>query len=531
LENVPNEGKKVLNLPSLCAVLFGLIVLLHVGSAIEGKSLFRPSHLGAALEYAHGSINLLKPVIVGFNATGSPTPQELPVWQATAGLAFKITGSTWYGWANLVSLVFFAAGLWPLFQLARQYVGERTAWWSMAFFLAEPLIVVYAGNASTDGFCLMVTVWFLFFADRMMRSGQIRWWPPLVFFACLAAISKMPFFMTAGLCSVFMLVANNVWSWRPWSMLIGAGVLSAIVFIAWTNYCDAQAAQAVYPYTELRVSHNPFMVWWYFGDVHMRLNPGVWIKGGWRFLHATLGSLPFVALLLTALFQSGNLLAKFWLLAAFLTTLVFFHLVMIHWHYYLMCCPAVALLCGTTLARWESFCTEEIPKQWLMLTLAGVALISSAIDGVISMKIGMNYDCFPQEMSAIIRQNTKPEDKLIVYKCDPDWPGEVLFRSGRNGLFVPTLEGSPDGPTKKGLYDLLNNKADMQRLKSLGYNKLVLISESPVMFAVVAVNPGSQRKRIYYPSSISPQVDAWPVVYRSEDILIKEIPNAQPLAK
>jgi hypothetical protein len=513
------------NLIPLCVFFFGLIVLFHMGNAWMGKSLFRPSHLGAALDYAHTDINLLKPVIVGFNATGTPTPQELPVWQATAGLVFKITGSTWYGWANLVSLIFFATGLWPFFQLARQYVGERGAGWALAFFLTEPLIVVYAGKASADGFCLTVTIWFLFFADRMIRSGQLRWWPPLAFFACLAAISKLPFFMAAGFCSVFMLAVNNIRSWQPWVMLLGTGALSAGVFLCWTNYCDSVTSQAIYPFTELKVSHNPYMVWWYFGDLQMRLDPASWIRGGWRFLHATLGSLPFATLLLAALFWSGNRLVKLWLLATFLTILIFFHLVLVHWHYYLMCCPAVALLCGTTLPRWENFWMKDIPKQWALLALVGTGLIFSSVDGVIAMKIAMDYDYFPAEMSAIIRQYTKPEDKLIIYKCDPEPPGEVLFRSGRNGFLVPTLEGSADGPTKKGLYDLLNNKTDLQYLKSLGYNKLVLISESPVMFAVTAVDPGSRIERTYYPTNISPEVDAWPVVYRSEDILIKKIPN------
>jgi hypothetical protein len=54
------------------------------------------------------------------------------------------------------------------------------------------------------------------------------------------------------------------------------------------------------------------------------------------------------------------------------------------------------------------------------------------------------------------------------------------------------------------------------------------MSESSVRFAVEAVNPGSQRKRIFYPATISPAVDAWPIVYRSEEILIKEIPAEQP---
>jgi len=76
----------------------------------------------------------LRPVIVGFNATGTPTAQELPLWQAAAALVFKATNSTWYGWANLVSLLLFATGLWPFFQLARQYVGERAAGGASYFF-------------------------------------------------------------------------------------------------------------------------------------------------------------------------------------------------------------------------------------------------------------------------------------------------------------------------------------------------------------------------------------------------------------
>ena len=86
------------------------------------------------------------------------------------------------------------------------------------------------------------------------------------------------------------------------------------------------------------------------------------------------------------------------------------------------------------------------------------------------------------------------------------------------------LHGSPSGPSRKGLFELLDNEIDLARLKSLGYSKLVLASESPVYFAVQAANPGSKRKRIYYPQTISQKVDAWPVIYQSEDLLIKDIP-------
>jgi len=318
-----------------------------------------------------------------------------------------------------------------------------------------------------------------------------------------------------------MVAVNHERKWRPWVLLGSAGAVAGGIFAVWTGYTDSLAAQAEYPLCELRLSHSRWIVFFYFGDLHWRLSPWVWLRGGWRFLHATLGALPLAGLLVAALVQAGNRLPKLWLLATFLTTLVFTHLVLAHWHYYLMCCPAVALLCGATVARWENFWAAQTPS-WLRIVLPGIVLVVSAVDGLIAMKIATYYDPFPRRMSAIIRQYTKPEDKLII--SGGFWGGEELFRSGRQGLCVGSLTGSKEGAAAKGLGDLLTSEPDLRRLKALGYSKLVLMSESPVQFAVEAVNPGSERERRYYPASISPVVDGWPVVYRSEDMLIKEIP-------
>jgi len=519
-----NQACRPQGLVVLVAVLFGLVVAFHLGNAVRGQSFYRALHLGTALEYSRGSVNLLKPVVVGFNATGTPTAQELPVWQAVAGLVFKVVHSEWFGWANLVSLFFFATCLWPFFQLARHYIGDRAAWWSLAFFLAQPLIVVWSGMASTDSFSLVVTIWFLFFADQMVRTGKLSWWLPASLFAALSAVSKLPFFLDAGLCSAFILLAQFPRDTRRWVLLGSVGMVAAGLFLSWTHYADSLSAQAVYPYQELRLAENPNMVRWYFGDLHSRLSSGPWIKGGWRFLHATLGTLPMVALLLTALVRPGNRMPKLWLLAALPTTLIFTPIILGHWHYFLMCCPAVAMLCGATLARWEIFWAQELPKPWLRLALAGLVLIFSTVDGVIAMKVSIQFDSFKRNLSLIIRQNTSPADKLLVFDPD-DWGGEVLICSHRNGLCVYSLENPPGVSTAKGLVTLLTYAPDLNRLKSLGYNKLVLLSESPVRYAVVAVNPNSQYVHRHYPDHISPSVDAWPVIYRSEDILIKEIPD------
>ena len=508
----------------LVAPLFALIVAFHLGGALCGKPLYRASHLGTALTYARTHISLLRPVIVGFNATETPTALELPVWQAAAGLAFKITHSTWFGLANLVSLCFFATCLWPFFQLARQYVGDRAAGWATACFLAEPIAVVMAGEAATDGLCLVAMVWFVFCAERMIRTGNAWWWLSTAAFAALNALLKVPLFFAAGLFTVFLLAATARRAWRQWALLAGAGAVALLAFVLWTRHTNSLAAQAVYPYVELRLSHSQWIRHWFFGDLHYRLGLGHWLKGGWRFVHATMGALPMSALLLLALFRSGNPLPKLWLLATFITTLVFTQLVLEHWHFYLMCAPAVAMLCGAMLARWEDFWAQEMPIPSLRGALALLVLAGAAVNGVISMKIVGDYDWFPKDMSEVLRAKTNPGDRLLVYTCDPLWGGEVLFRSDRRGLCVPILEAAPGGPTPKGLFDLLRNPADLHRLKSLGYDKLVLISESPVRYAVVAANPASHRKREHYPERISPAVDAWPEVYRTDDILIRQMP-------
>lgn len=508
----------------MVAMLFGLIVIFHLVSAAAGRPLLRATPMGTALEYAKGPIDLLRPVIVGFNANGTPTALELPIWQASVGAVFKLTGSKWYGWGNIVSLLLFATCLWPFLKLGRHYAGERVAWWALAFFLAQPLIVVFAGEASPDGFALVTAIWFLFFADRLIRTGAAWLWVPTAVFALLAALSKLPFFMTAGFCAVFLLVANGIWSWKRWLLLGSAGAAAAVAFAAWSAHCNALAARAEFPYVEMRMSESSFIRYWFFGDLAYRLGPGHWVKGAWRFLHATAGALPMSVLLVPALLKRGNALPKLWLFGAFLTTLVFTHLVLEHWHYYLMCCPAVALLCAGVIARLDDLWSAEWQWSWLRLVLAATVLVFSAVEGVLAMKIAIDLDDFPKRMAQVIQTNTGEKDKLVVYQQDPNWGGEVLFRSGREGLSVIDLEARPGGPAPKGLLDILKDPADLARLKALGFNRLVLISESPVRYAVEAANPGRHRARNLYPSGLTPEADRWRVVYRSEDLLIKEIP-------
>ena len=490
----------------LCA-LIALILTFHIGGALRGHEQFRDIHLGTALHYAQTKISLANTIIVGFNATGTPTIQEFPVWQAAVGLVFKLLG-TWWGWGNVVSLALFLPCLIPLFQIARMCLDERRAWWVLIFFLVEPLVFLMGGLASTDGFSLAVSIWFLYCAAQLVREPGLKWFVPACAFGSLAAVSKLPFFMAAGLAMFFLALWQSGFDFKRLGFLAAAGGVAGAVFLFWTHYTDAGQANAVFPLVDLRLK-NPDMKFWYFGDWHYRLSAGIWIKAGWRSLLVLTGSFVLVGLVALALAdRKGNPAARCLLAGPFLTTLVFSHLVLHHWHYYLMFTPAVALLCAEGLAVLEIRFAPQSSKPAFSLFVSGL-LGLSLLQGLMGMK-SLTYDPYPARMAAIIRQHTAPTDKLVI--SGGGWGGESLSRSGRQGFTVWNAH-------------IFDRPEDLAKLKSLGYNKLVMVSESPFHNAIQVINPGqADFPRVFYRESLTPQVESWPTEFQTEDILIKDIP-------
>ena len=499
------------DLKAIFCALIALVVVFHVGSALRGRGEFRDMHLGAALHYTQTKIDLADTVIVGFNATGTPTIQELPVWQMATGLAFKLFG-TWWGWANIVALALFLHCLFPLFQTARMYLDERRAWWTLIFFLAEPLVFLNAGTAATDGFCLSMAVWFLFCGVKLVREPGLKWLAAACAFGSLTAVSKLPFFMATGLALFFLVLWQSGFDFKRLSFLAAAGGVSCVLFLLWTHYTDAFQANAIFPLVDLRLkgtTNGTTMMFWYFGDLHYRLSAGNWIKGGWRMMTCLLGGFALAGLVALALAnKKGNPVARCLLAGALLTTLVFTHLVLHHWHYYLMLAPAVALLCAEGLSVLETKFSPQGPKP-AMSFFVSVLIVLSLLQGLMGMR-ELTYDPYPAQMADIIRQHTAAADKLVI--TGGGWGGEELLRSNRQGLSAWDAH-------------IFDRPEDLAKLKSLGYNKLVMLSESPFHNAIQVVNPGQAgTPRDFYSGHLMPQVEKWPTILQTEDILIKDIP-------
>ncbi len=71
----------------------------------------------------------------------------------------------------------------------------------------------------------------------------------------------------------------------------------------------------------------------------------------------------------------------------------------------------------------------------------------------------------------------------------------------------------------------LEDEANLKTLKELGYNKLVMISESPLLHAVQVINPGaSGKQRDIYQNHRTSIAEPWPVLHQDDDLIIQEIP-------
>lgn len=499
--------------PVCLLVCFFIIasIAFPLACAWKGHFLYRDIHLGTAVEFSKTSLTLANCRIIGFNATGTPTIQEFPIWQMLVGASLKILGP-WWGWANVVSILIFITSLYPLYMIGNALMGRRGALWTLVFYLAQPLVFKYVGLASPDGSAVTATVWFCFLGYQLISSPtfSILLWSGALVAGVLTALLKLPFFMASGIGLFIFHLIINAKSVRNWISLATVGLLTGIVFLAWTNYTNRLQAGAVFPLVDLRIS-NPEMLWWYFGDLKYRLSPGPWIKGGWRVLNGLFGSFILFGLAILGIWKSRLLwLPICFILGGVVTTLIFTHLVLQHTHYYMMFAPAVAMLCASAFLWMKDYFVMNGRKEWIFVGIIGFLLSLSVIQGLIGLKITETFDPYNQRVAAIVEKFTAPTDKILIQ--GGGWGGDILTRSTRTGLSI--------WGTK-----ILEDPANLKQLKDLGYNKLVMISESPLLNAIQVTNPGDvDRKRELYQANRTLIVDNWPVLYQTEDVVVQEIP-------
>jgi hypothetical protein len=225
------------------------------------------------------------------------------------------------------------------------------------------------------------------------------------------------------------------------------------------------------------------------------------------------GSFVLIGLTLYGLWLRPKSLGASLLVGALATTLIFTKLVLIHRHYYLMFSPAIALLNTYAMFDLRQRLLNLSATQSLLASTGVLAvLMLSLLQGLMQIEaLNLTADPYMRELAKKVVAHTAPDDRIVV--INGGWGGDLLILSGRSGI-------SADSP------DIVNMREQGSSLKSLGYNKLVIASESPLLHAAQATNPGSaNRKRVLWESFATEAISMWEDIYRSQDMVIKKLPD------
>lgn len=499
----------------LAALLAAGIVFFELWMATTNHSNIRDQHLGGAVAYAKGHIDLMRPMLLGFTVNGTPTPLEFPVWQALTAVLMKCFG-LWYGWGNVVSLILFFSSLWPLFDLCRRMGSSRIGWWAVVFTLAQPLSWIFGGQAGADSTAWAFALWFIYASYRMMSEGKWSWWLFSICAAGLSATTKAPFFMTAGLTTFFWLLLRYRRSGRAWFFLASAGGVAVLLFLVWNIHCHRMYAEADFS----TINVDPFdkqgtINEWYFGTMATRWNPKVWLRGVWHLATYVLGGLAFVLLVLTATRARKSTEAWLWLFAAACTTLVFPRLVWEHVHYFFIFASATAWLCALGAVEIESAIQDRLQIPAPVKTGILLATLTLSLAGAfIILHINLFLDPYTAEIAQLIKEHTAPEEKIVVWGMI--W-GEPFLKADRTGF---------TGGLSLDANKWINEPQKLERLKQLGYTKVVLINPSPIILALTKVT-GTPGYKLWNLHETLPRVATnWPVVFDSPQMLIVQIPDS-----
>jgi hypothetical protein len=502
----PLSQEKLFNLLGLC--LLALLWFYAMAWALSGNVLYRDQHFGAALVYYNEGIDLLRPVIPGFNATGAGTPQEFPFWQAAGALALKATGG-WWPSVTIVTLAIFTVCCSAWWRLGASLPEIRSGGLLLALLLCQPLVFHQAGLASADGFSLVVMLVFIWQAERLRRSPSVANVIFCVLITTVLAVTKLPFLLAGAFAACWMLFWSKA-ALRSWVLLGACGFVAVVVFFFWNRWCEQEILRAEFRYRPMMLKEIPH---WFFGTLSMRLDPAVYIKGGWRALNCLWGAFPLVGLTLYGIWRAPRSLGVGLLVGALLTTMVFFNLVLVHHHYYLMFAPAVALINATALAdlyrrldltglvQRTAFCAG-------LLILLGLSLGQ----GLLGINVVLAADKHPGLVGKAIAEHLPPGDKIVL--VGGGW-GRPYVESGRTYLSVDNTK-------------LVTNPETLSRLRELGYTQIGFIGESELLHSLQITNPGQTSKKRTMPGDlICEETENLPTVFNSEQIIIKELPTSR----
>ncbi len=342
---------------------------------------------------------------------------------------------------------------WALFGVGREVANRAAAAWAVLVFAVitiEPSWLATAAN--TEQFMLLPLVLSVWFVLRGCRSEHLWWWIG----AGVAAMTAC-WFKQVAITNIAFLVLLAEWRWRTPGVVrvrrMRAGVAFAGGMIA--------AAAPVVGYFALRGALGPFVdcVWRHNVTYATSVRFSVGIQLLRMSLERQAGGLWPVWLLSAATLVDWRRAARSeaavclaWFLASAAGVSIGFYF---RDHYFIQLAPPLALAAGIACARLTAIPARPSMRMGLGLAagllVAGAPLITHrrfffATSGKEqSLELyGMSPFALNDELAAVIRAQTKPDDRVLIFGSEP----QLLFQAERRSatryiLFYPLMMGLP----------------------------------------------------------------------------------------
>jgi hypothetical protein len=385
-------------------------------------------------------------------------PFEFPLYQKIVALIAEHFHVPLDETGRAVSIVFFVLCFWPFASILKHLRYTPVQILAILSLLAvSPLYILVSRMFMIESMALFLSLIYVDMIFRLVDKDRPWRYRPLflaALFGSLAGLVKVTTF------APFLILGSAVGLWQLWAqrsshkltrsrvavVIFLGGLFPVLITVWWTEFAGMVRAQN--PFGALYLTH---LGTWNFGTIAERLHAANYA----HFLHAVAGqagSLPLLLILVLVyalVVRSWNIHALVALALYVITTMIFFHLHLIHEYYPYSCAIFLLAAAGFLIAKLLSL---PGPRAWFGFAFL-VAIIVTCVMRYHNGFYRLQKWNAPghAEAAAIIDRTTNPDDVIVITGLG--WSSELPYQSQRRSI---TDFAGPFGPFPHPLVPLVD---------------------------------------------------------------------------
>lgn len=344
-----------------------------------------------------------------FNGDGpSLYAVEFPIYQFFVAILYKIANSVHEVYGRLLSILFFAISLFPLFQLVKKYSNRNTARWSIFFFSFSPLCIQYSRAFLPETMMICLFLYSLWLFDRWLDNNKFYIYVVLVATTALAVIVR-PYALIIFFPMVYLAWCKYKWKLFSHLALLLLPVVIILPSLIW-YFSMWSTSRGMTGVPDLWSSH----IW----DLKMLTKP-IYYTNMWNSISGkSLTPLGLPIVILGLLFKETNVKAYFfhgWFLGVLFFFIVIAEPNAFHDYYQFSLIPVASVFFGKAIDKVQLLTSKG--SFWeLSIVKTSIIFITTAVIFFYTQPIYESPGIHSNIVSAgkAVQELTKPKDLVVA---------------------------------------------------------------------------------------------------------------------